>query len=66
MIPKARKINQSAYALLSKMIQVLTYSYPDSTFIGPRLFVLFTNFNKYEEDSDSEPDISSEYSSGSD
>jgi len=35
MIPKSRKINQSAYVLLSKMIQVLTYSNHDSTFIGP-------------------------------
>ena len=39
---------------MSKMMQTLTLSYPDSNKIGPAIFVLFTNFSKNEIDQDSD------------
>ena len=30
------------------MLQSFTLSYPDSSFIGPKVIVLFTNFSKFE------------------
>jgi hypothetical protein len=38
---------------MSKMLQVFTLSYPDSSHKGPQIFVLFTNFSKHEVVTDS-------------
>ena len=55
MVPRAGRINASAYQLMSKMLQTLTLSYPDRlNQLGPTVQVLFTDFSKFEnEDIDS-------------
>ena len=40
------------------MLQTFTLSYPDSKNYGPRIYVIFTNFSKYNEDDE---DLISQY-----
>ena len=37
---------------MSKMLQSFTLSYPDRTWIGPKVIVLFTNFSQFAKDED--------------
>ena len=59
MVPQSGRINGSAVALMSKMLQVFTLSYPDSGKECPKAMVLFTNFSAFETD-DGSGDISSD------
>jgi len=47
MIQAGGRINKSAYELMSKMLQILTLSYPNrENNLGPQILVLFTNLSK--------------------
>ena len=48
MVPASGRVNGTAVALMSKMLQVFTLSYPDSGKDGPKAKVLFTNFSAYD------------------
>lgn len=48
MVPASGRINKTAIQVMSKMLQVFTLSYPDSSHKGPQIYVLFTNFSKVE------------------
>jgi hypothetical protein len=52
MVPASGRINKTAIECMSKMLQVFTLSYPDSSHKGPQISVLFTNFSKYEVETD--------------
>jgi len=52
MVPQSGRINGSAIELMSKMLQIFTLSYPQSSG-GPKVMVLFTNFSKTDTSNDS-------------
>ena len=48
MIPQSGRIQKSAIQVMSKLLQIFTLSYPDSTQVGPRILIIFTNFSKFD------------------
>ena len=63
MIPESGRINASAFKLMSKMLQVFTLSYPNRSYDGPLIQVLFTNFTRFSYEYDN---IQLEFDSDSD
>jgi|JI10StandDraft_1071094.scaffolds.fasta_scaffold550398_2 hypothetical protein len=60
MIPESGRVAKSAIIVTLRMIQTFTLSYPAcNRHEAPKLFIVFTNFSKFEKDSDgSESDFS--------
>lgn len=53
MIPESGRVSKSAILVTLRMIQTFTLSYPDcKRHEAPKLFIVFTNFSKFEKDSD--------------
>lgn len=57
-MPESNTINDCSSKLMSKIMQTFTLSYLYRNNVGPKIFVLFTNFTRYQEsyqdDSDSD------------